>query len=98
MVYEASVGVIGQCVFAGAGFEPGVTVSVRQIKAVAGQLVEAGGLASYGVNTPQMSYRAAPQAVIRRVPDTMHFIMYDNPAFFQAQLRTFLTTPGAPRP
>ena len=31
-------------------------------------------------------------------PDTMHFIMYDNPAFFQAQLRTFLTTPGTPRP
>ena len=46
----------------------------------------------------RMSYRAAPQAVVTRVPDTMHFIMYDNPAFFQAQLRTFLTTPGTPRP
>ena len=45
----------------------------------------------------QMSYRAAPQAVVRRVPDTMHFIMYDNPAFFQEQLRTFLTTPGTPQ-
>jgi pimeloyl-ACP methyl ester carboxylesterase len=46
----------------------------------------------------QMSYRAAPQAVVRRAPDTMHFIMYDNPAFFQAQLRDFLTNPGTPRP
>jgi pimeloyl-ACP methyl ester carboxylesterase len=46
----------------------------------------------------RMSYRAAPQAVVTRVPDTMHFIMYDNPAFFQAQLRNFLTPPGTPRP
>lgn len=46
----------------------------------------------------QMSYRAAPQAVVRRVPDTMHFIMYDNPGFFQAQLRDFLATPGTARP
>ena len=46
----------------------------------------------------QMSYRAAPHAVVTRVPNTAHFIMYDNPAFFQAQLRTFLTTPGTPRP
>jgi pimeloyl-ACP methyl ester carboxylesterase len=45
-----------------------------------------------------LSYRAAPQAVVRRVPDTAHFIMYDNPAFFQAQLREFLTSPGTPRP
>lgn len=63
-----------------------------------------GGAAQMGL-TPeridtfyQMSYRAAPQAVVRRVPDTMHFIMYDNPAFFQAQLRDFLTHPGTPRP
>lgn len=63
-----------------------------------------GGAAQMGL-TPeridtlyQMSYRAAPQAVVRRVPDTMHFIMYDNPAFFQAQLRDFLTQPGTPRP
>ena len=46
----------------------------------------------------RMSYRGAPQAVVTRVPDTMHFIMYDNPAFFQAQLRAFLTNPGTPRP
>lgn len=45
-----------------------------------------------------LSYRAAPQAVVRRVPDTAHFIMYDNPAFFRAQLREFLTGPGTPRP
>ncbi len=46
----------------------------------------------------QMSYRAAPHAVVTRVPDTAHFIMFDNPAFFQARLREFLTTPGTPRP
>lgn len=45
-----------------------------------------------------LSYRAAPQAVIRRVPDSAHFIMFDNAPFFQAQLREFLTTPGTPRP
>lgn len=46
----------------------------------------------------QLSYQHAPQAVIRRVPDSAHFIMLDNAAFFQAQLRTFLGTAGAPRP
>jgi pimeloyl-ACP methyl ester carboxylesterase len=46
----------------------------------------------------RMSYRAAPQAVVTRVPDTMHFVMYDNPAFFQTKLREFLTTPGTPHP
>lgn len=46
----------------------------------------------------QLSYRAAPQAVVRRVPDSAHFIMFDNAPFFQAQLREFLTTPGTPRP
>jgi len=63
-----------------------------------------GGAAQMGL-TPeridgfyQMSYRAAPHAVVTRVPDTAHFIMYDNPAFFQAKLREFLTTPGTPRP
>jgi pimeloyl-ACP methyl ester carboxylesterase len=46
----------------------------------------------------QLSYRAAPQAVITRVPNSAHFIMYDNAPFFQAQLRQFLTTPGTPHP
>jgi pimeloyl-ACP methyl ester carboxylesterase len=46
----------------------------------------------------QMSYRAAPHAVVTRVPNTAHFIMYDNPAYFQTKLREFLTTPGTPRP
>jgi pimeloyl-ACP methyl ester carboxylesterase len=46
----------------------------------------------------QLSYRAAPQAVIRRVPNSAHFIMFDNAPFFQAQLREFLTTPGTPHP
>ena len=63
-----------------------------------------GGAAQMGL-TPeridtfyQMSYRAAPHAVVTRVPNTAHFIMYDNPAYFQARLREFLTTPGTPRP
>lgn len=63
-----------------------------------------GGAAQMGL-TPEridgfytMSYRAAPHAVVTRVPDTAHFIMFDNPAFFQARLREFLTTPGTPRP
>ncbi len=46
----------------------------------------------------RLSYRAAPQAVVRRVPDSAHFIMFDNAPFFRAQLREFLTTPGTPRP
>jgi pimeloyl-ACP methyl ester carboxylesterase len=46
----------------------------------------------------QLSYRAAPQAVVRRVPDSAHFIMFDNAPFFHSQLREFLTTPGTPRP
>jgi pimeloyl-ACP methyl ester carboxylesterase len=46
----------------------------------------------------QLSYRAAPQAVVTRVPNSAHFVMFDNAPFFQAQLRTFLTTPGTPRP
>ena len=63
-----------------------------------------GGAAQMGL-TPeridsfyQLSYRAAPHAVVTRVPNTAHFIMFDNPAFFQARLREFLTTPGTPRP
>jgi pimeloyl-ACP methyl ester carboxylesterase len=62
-----------------------------------------GGASQMGV-TPErvdqlytLSYRAAPQAVVRRVPATAHFIMFDNPAFFQEQLRNFLTTPGMTR-
>jgi pimeloyl-ACP methyl ester carboxylesterase len=46
----------------------------------------------------QLSYQAAPQAVLRRVPNSAHFIMFDNAPFFQEQLRAFLTTPGTPRP
>ena len=46
----------------------------------------------------QLSYRGAPQAVVRRVPNSAHFIMFDNAPFFQTQLREFLTTPGTPRP
>lgn len=48
--------------------------------------------------TYQLSYQAAPQAVVTRVPNSAHFIMIDNAPVFQAQVREFLTTPGRPRP
>jgi pimeloyl-ACP methyl ester carboxylesterase len=38
----------------------------------------------------RLSYRGAPQAVVRRVPNTAHFIMYDQPDAFQRELRAFL--------
>ncbi|HKR24911.1 MAG TPA: alpha/beta hydrolase [Allosphingosinicella sp.] len=37
------------------------------------------------------SYASVSGAVLRRVPDSYHFIMYDQPAVFQAALREFLT-------
>ena len=36
------------------------------------------------------SYANAPQAVLRRIPDSYHFIMYDQPEVFQRELRAFL--------
>jgi pimeloyl-ACP methyl ester carboxylesterase len=38
------------------------------------------------------SYAGAPQAVVRRVPESYHFIMWDQPEAFQRELRAFLTT------
>jgi len=56
-------------------------------------------------NYYRLSYRVAPQAVVRRIPDSYHFIMFDQPAVFQAALREFLTAapvapaaPAAPAP
>jgi pimeloyl-ACP methyl ester carboxylesterase len=37
-----------------------------------------------------MSYAGAPQAVLRRIPDSYHFIMLDAPERFQAELKAFL--------
>jgi pimeloyl-ACP methyl ester carboxylesterase len=37
------------------------------------------------------SYAGVPQAVLKRVPDSAHFIMWDNPAFFRAELKAFLS-------
>jgi pimeloyl-ACP methyl ester carboxylesterase len=37
-----------------------------------------------------MSYAGAPQAVLKRIPDSYHFIMLDAPARFQAELKDFL--------
>lgn len=36
------------------------------------------------------SYAGAPRAVVRRVPDSAHFIMFDAPESFQRELREFL--------
>jgi pimeloyl-ACP methyl ester carboxylesterase len=37
-----------------------------------------------------MSYAGAPQAALRRIPDSYHFIMLDAPERFQAELKEFL--------
>lgn len=37
------------------------------------------------------AYAGAPQAVVTYIPDSAHFIMWDNPTRFQSELRTFLT-------
>ncbi|HEX8620598.1 MAG TPA: alpha/beta hydrolase [Allosphingosinicella sp.] len=37
-----------------------------------------------------MSYSGAPQAVLKRIPDSYHFIMLDAPERFQAELKEFL--------
>jgi pimeloyl-ACP methyl ester carboxylesterase len=37
------------------------------------------------------AYAGAPQAVLKHVPDSAHFIMWDNPAVFQAELKAFLS-------
>lgn len=39
----------------------------------------------------RMSYANAPQVVLKNVPNAYHFIMWDAPEAFQAELRTFLT-------
>jgi pimeloyl-ACP methyl ester carboxylesterase len=36
------------------------------------------------------SYAGAPQAVVRQIPDSYHFIMFDQPEVFRRELRTFL--------
>lgn len=38
----------------------------------------------------QMSYANAPNASLRQVADSYHFIMYDQPELFQAELKAFL--------
>jgi pimeloyl-ACP methyl ester carboxylesterase len=37
-----------------------------------------------------MSYAGAPQAVLKRIPDSYHFIMLDAPERFQSELKEFL--------
>jgi pimeloyl-ACP methyl ester carboxylesterase len=38
----------------------------------------------------RLSYANALQAVVRRIPDSYHFIMFDQPEVFHRELRTFL--------
>jgi pimeloyl-ACP methyl ester carboxylesterase len=37
-----------------------------------------------------MSYSGAPQAVLKRIPDSYHFIMLDSPEVFRSELKLFL--------
>jgi pimeloyl-ACP methyl ester carboxylesterase len=39
----------------------------------------------------RLSYAGAPQAVLKRIPDSYHFIMFDQPEVFRRELREFLT-------
>jgi pimeloyl-ACP methyl ester carboxylesterase len=38
----------------------------------------------------KLSYAGAPHAVLKRIPDSRHFIMYDAPLLFRQELREFL--------
>ena len=38
----------------------------------------------------RLSYANAPQAVLTRIPDSWHFIMFDQPEVFRRELREFL--------
>lgn len=38
-----------------------------------------------------MSYAGAPQAVLKRIPDSYHFIMLDSPDAFRSELKGFLS-------
>ncbi len=38
----------------------------------------------------RLSYAGAPQAVLKRIPDSYHFIMFDQPEVFRRELREFL--------
>lgn len=40
----------------------------------------------------KISYAPVKQAVLKRVPDSAHFIMWDQPARFQAEVKEFLGT------
>jgi len=36
------------------------------------------------------SYAGAPQAVLKHIPNSYHFIMYDQPELFRTELKAFL--------
>jgi pimeloyl-ACP methyl ester carboxylesterase len=39
----------------------------------------------------RLSYAGAPQAVLKRIPDSYHFIMFDQPDTFRSELGAFLS-------
>ena len=43
----------------------------------------------------RMSYANAPHAVVKQIPNSYHFIMWDAPEAFQAELRVFLDAQAA---
>jgi pimeloyl-ACP methyl ester carboxylesterase len=62
-----------------------VPVTVLWVKPPTAPVTEA-QLAEYY----RASFAKAPQAVIRNIPDSYHFIMFDQPAAFQQEVRAFL--------
>ena len=63
-----------------------VPVTVLHVKTPGVPLNEAQFDALY-----RAQYAAAPQVKIQRIPDSLHFIMYDQPQAFHAAVRTYLT-------
>lgn len=46
----------------------------------------------------RLSYAGAPHAAVKRIPDSYHFIMFDQPELFRRELREFLQGQSLSRP
>jgi pimeloyl-ACP methyl ester carboxylesterase len=62
-----------------------VPMTVLWVKPPAAPLTEA-QMADYY----RLSYAGAPQAVVKNIPESYHFIMFDQPERFQSEVRDFL--------
>ena len=62
-----------------------VPVTVLYVRAPNSPIDEAQFAAIY-----QLSFTNTPQAKLKRIPDSYHFIMLDQPSAFQAEVRSFL--------